>query len=224
MQIVWGAPGEDRRNLRCLTLRKRFLPAKHATAARTLAAAQKNIRKSGSKIYVSSFDAAREILRGAKVKQSGAGANLLDTSKAEEVGLFYLDGEEHRRKRAAVSKFFTLKAIETRYQAIIERISSELLGQFRKAGRACLNDMGFRLAVAVVAEIVGLSYDNDLDGLAARVSATLGEPDQRLPVRGSKDTSIRDFFEEDVLPAINARRNTRKEDVISRLLDQAGVV
>ncbi len=188
-------------------------------ARKTLAAAQENIRKSSKTVVIQGFDATRELLRGSKVKQSGAGAALVDTSRPEEVGIFYLDGEEHRRKRAVISKYFTLKAIETRYQAIVERVTDRLLAQFRKEGRGHLNEIGFHLAVAVVAEILGINYEDDLAGLAARVTATTGASDQRLPVRDAADVAITTFFETDVLPAINARRNDRKEDVISRLLD-----
>jgi cytochrome P450 len=194
-------------------------PSGERDARKTLAAAQQNIRKSKSTVIINGFDPTRELLRGNKVKQSGAGASLLDTSKVDETGIFYLDGEEHRRKRAVISKYFTLKAIETRYQAIIERVTDKLLAEFRKAGRGRLNDIGFHLAVAVVAEILGLSFENDLVGLADRVVATTGASDQRLPVRDGEDAAVHAFFETDVLPAINARRNNRREDVISRLLD-----
>lgn len=168
---------------------------------------------------VSDFQAAREILRSAKVRQAGAGAELLDISDPAEVGIFYLDGEAHKRKRGAVAKYFTLKAIETRYRDIMERTTETLLEGFRAAGSGKLDALGFQLAVAVAAEIIGLDH-RDLEGLARRIEATLSGPNDRVPVRPADDPAIIAFFEIDVRPAIEARRGQRGEDVISRLLDE----
>jgi cytochrome P450 len=168
---------------------------------------------------VHDFKAAREILRSAKVRQAGAGSELLDISRTDEVGIFYLDGEVHRRKRSVIAKYFTLRAIETRYRDIMERTTDRLLAGLRAEGRGSLDKIGFLLAVAVAAEVIGLDH-SDLAGLARRIEDTLGSPDQKLPVKPMGHPAIRTFFEADVRPAIEARRASRGEDVISRLLDE----
>src|SRR5690348_1340567 len=167
---------------------------------------------------IGDYQAAREILRSSKVRQAGAGTRDIDLSKTDEVGIFYLDGEEHRRKRATIARYFTLRTIETRFHAIIEETSDRLLDEVRATGRGQLDAIGFRLAVAVAAEVIGLDH-RDLDGLAARVEATLTGADDRVPVRPNDDPAIIAFFATDVAPAIAARRGERQEDVISRLID-----
>jgi cytochrome P450 len=189
-----------------------------ADQRKSAALAREKVRVGRSTRVIGDYQAARELLRSGKVRQAGAGAGLIDTRNADEVGIFYLDGEEHRRKRATIAKYFTLRAIETRYRTIMERTSDCLLAAFMAEGRGCLDAIGFRLAVAVAAEIIGLDH-SDLDGLAARVQATLTGPDDRVPVRPGDDPAVRDFFAIDVQPAIAARRDTRQEDVISRLID-----
>jgi cytochrome P450 len=185
---------------------------------KSAALAREKTRVGRSTRVIGDFQAARDVLRSGKVRQAGAGTREIDTSRTDEVGIFYLDGEEHRRKRATIAKYFSLKTIETRYRAIIERTSDRLLADFRATGSGRLDAIGFRLAVAVAAEVIGLDH-RDLDGLAARVQATLTGPDDRVPVRPTDDPAVRAFFDTDVAPAIAARRAERQEDVISRLID-----
>jgi hypothetical protein len=185
---------------------------------KSAALAREMVRVGRSTRVIGDYRAAREILRSAKVRQAGAGTREIDTSRTDEVGIFYLDGEEHRRKRATIARYFTLRTIETRFHAIIRETSDRLLAEFRATGSGHLDAIGFRLAVAVAAEVIGLDH-SDLDGLAARVQATLTGPDDRVPVRPADDPAILDFFATDVEPAIAARREARQEDVISRLID-----
>ena len=189
-----------------------------ADTRKTAPIASQYVRPGKTTHLVSDYPAARELLRSSKVRQAGAGTDLLDISKTEEVGLFYLDGEAHRKKRAVISKYFTLRIIETRYHDIMVRTTDRLLEKLRRDGQGYLDKMGFELAVAVASEVIGLQHD-DLEGLAARVAATQGEADGRLPVKDSEDAAIRTFFEVDVKPSIELRRAKRGEDVISRLLD-----
>jgi cytochrome P450 len=186
---------------------------------KSLAKAREQIRISDTTVHVTDFNAAREILRSNKVRQAGAGVDLLDISKVDETGLFYLDGEPHRKKRAVIGRFFTLRAIETRYRDVMERTTDRLLTALAAAGRGRLDEIGFQLAVAVASEVIGLDH-TDIEGLAERVGGTQGASDGRLPVKDAADVAIRTFFEVDVKPAIEARRLERREDVISHLLDE----
>lgn len=185
---------------------------------KSAAIAREMTRVGKSTRVIGDYQAAREILRSSKVRQAGAGTREIDTTRTDEVGIFYLDGEEHRRKRATIARYFTLRTIETRFHAIIEETSDRLLAEFRKAARGQLDRIGFRLAVAVAAEVIGLDH-GDLDGLATRVEGTLTGPSDRVPVRPADDPAILAFFATDVEPAIAARRAARAEDVISRLID-----
>jgi cytochrome P450 len=140
--------------------------------------------------------------------------------------VFFLDGEPHKRKRQAVVRFLTPKAISTRYRAVMEQATSTLLARLRERGRGRLDQMSFELAVTVAAEIVGLT-NSDQAAMAQRIRATLislrvpGASRWRRPFLRLQATfhGFR-FLLSDVRPAIRARRAQRREDVISYLLDE----
>jgi cytochrome P450 len=174
---------------------------------------------------VATFGLAREILRSTKARQSGAGAEHVDVGNPEHVPVFYLDGDIHRRRRAAIVKFFAPKAINTRYRAVMERTTEALLARFRATGEARLDEISFELAVAVASDIVGLT-EGDLHKMSARLSALLASSFTsakgvtRLINMAKRSYYGYLFFTLDVRPAIRARRAQRREDVISQTLDQ----
>lgn len=173
-----------------------------------------------------SFAFSREVLRSATMRQAGAGAEKLKMDDPSQLPVFYLDGEPHRRKRAAIARFFTPKAITTRYREVMERTTDMLLSSLRTSGSAQLDRISFQLAVAVAADIVGLTESRQA-GMAARISATLSSSFSRRRGRvgqlfGSMARAWHgfSFFVRDVRPAIAARRKQRGDDVISHLLDE----
>jgi cytochrome P450 len=188
-------------------------------------AAERVAPEPGAKV-VTSFAAAREILRNAAIKQGGAGADLIDTGDPERVPVFYLDGEAHKRKRSELARFFTPKIIATRYRAVMENTADALLAEFRAKGQAPLDEISFALAVAVAADIVGLKNSNPV-GMAARIKATLADLGghrrnvlARLFGRLRQSYHGLEFYFRDVRPAITARRKNRQVDIISHLIDE----
>jgi cytochrome P450 len=188
-------------------------------------AAEHLVMESGSR-PISSFAVARDILRSSLAKQAGAGAEHVDTGNPEHAPVFYLDGEPHRRKRSAIARFFTAKAVTTRYRAVMEHKTAELLSRLRSAGRGRLDRLSLELAVAVAAEIVGLTNSNQA-AMGSRISATLAAtPTHRWGrlARLVQPLAARyhglNFFFRDVRPAIAARRVIRSDDIISHLLDE----
>jgi cytochrome P450 len=173
-----------------------------------------------------SFAFSREVLRSGSMRQAGAGADQLKLEDPSQLPVFYLDGEPHRRKRAAIARFFTPKAIATRYREVMERSTDTLLSSLRTSGSAQLDDISFQLAVAVAADIVGLTQSDQV-GMAARINATLtsgfthrrGRVGRLLGGLAKRYHGLT-FFLRDVRPAIAARRKQRAEDVISHLLDE----
>jgi cytochrome P450 len=140
--------------------------------------------------------------------------------------VFFLDGEQHKLKRQAVVRFFTPKAISTRYRAVMEETTDALLGALRASGQGRLDQLSFELAVTVAADIVGLT-ESDQAGLARRIQATLVA--LRLPsmsrwrrpaarLQAALGGTL--FLFRDVRPAIRARQAQRREDVLSHLLDE----
>lgn len=108
---------------------------------------------------IGQFGFARELLRSPKVKQDGAGAEQVAADNPEHVPAFYLDGEAHKRRRAAITKFFTPHTIRARYRVVMEQMTEKLLAQLRAAGSARLDEMSFELAVSVVSDIIGLNSE-----------------------------------------------------------------
>jgi cytochrome P450 len=176
---------------------------------------------------VNRFSFAREVLRNALAKQAGADSDQVDTGNPDHAPVFYLDGEAHRRKRGTIARLFTPTAVTTRYRAIMERTTEALLARMKAAGEARLDVLSLELAVTVAAEIVGLT-NSDYTSMASRIGATLNSSvPSALPRRFGRllrpllfRFHALNFFYRDVRPAIQARRRTRREDLISQLLDE----
>jgi cytochrome P450 len=176
---------------------------------------------------VNRFSFAREVLRNALAKQAGADSDQVDTGNPDHAPVFYLDGEAHRRKRGTIARLFTPTAVTTRYRAIMERTTEALLARMKAAGEARLDVLSLELAVTVAAEIVGLT-NGDYTSMASRIGATLtASVPSTLPRRFGRllrpllfRFHALNFFYRDVRPAIEARRRTRREDLISQLLDE----
>jgi hypothetical protein len=175
--------------------------------------------------HVRHFDQLRAILRNAVMRQNGAS----DAPNAKEdpmlASIFFLHGDAHRRRRGAISNFFTPKAIATRHLPSINRTIDMLLAEFRRKGQARFDDISFHLTSHVVAEIIGLT-ETPLLPMMHRIESANGAP---AVWRGGFAKLIAplksryyglSFLLRDVKPAIAARRQERRDDVISKLLDE----
>jgi cytochrome P450 len=175
-------------------------------------------------IRIDSFAGAREILRSADVRQAGFNAELV----ARFIGgahapVLYQDGEPHQRQRSATARFFAPRVVATRYRELIERTSRDLVARFRTAGRGRLDDMSLELAVAVAADIVGLT-NSDRTRMAERLNRFFTAPVHGQGMFGTLQQVLLgqwrmlSFHWFDVRPAIRARRVEPREDVISHLI------
>jgi hypothetical protein len=195
---------------------------KSAAAAKAGGAA----RLASEVIRIEDFALARQLLRSGSVRQAGFRAELLErfTGRAHAPVLFQ-DGEAHQKQRSATARFFAPKVVATRYRDLMQSLSDRLVAGFRAAGRGELDAMSLELAVAVAAEIVGVT-ESDRSGMSDRLNrffAASGSRQDRLSVlMGFVAGQYRmlSFYLHDVRPAIRARRRARREDVISHLLDQ----
>ena len=188
-------------------------------------AAERVVPEQGARV-IRSYSFARDVLRSSSAKQAGAGAEQVDTGNPEHAPVFYLDGAAHQRKRSAIARFFTARAVTTRHRAVMERSTKALMAELQAAGRARLDELSLRLAVAVAGEIVGLT-NSPQAAMARRINATLSSSvahgwhwvSRLLRPIASRYAALR-FFVQDVRPAIAARRAARKDDIISHLLDE----
>ncbi|MGJ4889714.1 cytochrome P450 [Bradyrhizobium sp. HKCCYLRH3099] len=174
-------------------------------------------------IRIDSFAAARAVLRSADVRQAGFNAELVHRFIGpRHAPVLYQDGEPHQKQRSATARFFTPRVVATRYCALMETTSRDLVAQFRAARRARLDDLSLTLAVAVAADIIGLT-NSPRDAMAARLNRFFTAPTGhgslatlRNAVFGQLRTLA--FHWCDVRPAIRARRAEPREDVISHLI------
>lgn len=173
---------------------------------------------------VSSFSAVRDILRSPTLKQAGGGAEYFDISVPEKAPVFFLDGPEHKKKRATIARYFTPKAITTRYNIIMDRVIGEQLATLQKTGSARLDLMSFDLAVAVAADIVGLTV-TDRQKMSRRLSVSLSAAFMhhrgffgRQWVKATKLYNQIDFFLNDVKPSIRDRKANPQDDILSHLI------
>jgi len=170
---------------------------------------------------VECFADARDILRNPASRQGGAGAEHVDVGDPEQVPVFYLDGEMHRKRRAAIANLFTPKAIATRHARVMEQTTDALLARFRTRGRGRLDAISFELAVAVAAEIVGLTESPSWQ-MAPRIDALLRSALAGKGLMAKLASAVHGlrFYWQDVRPAIKARRRQRRDDIISQTLDK----
>lgn len=173
---------------------------------------------------VEDFQTARQILRDPDLLQAGGGAEYFDTSDPASTPVFFLDGPEHRKKRSSIARFFTPKTIETRYRHIIERVTEEQITNLRRTGSGQIDVMSFDLAVAVAADIVGLTV-TDRKKMAKRLARSLSaafyhrfDIFSRISVNARKFFNQIDFYFNDVRPTIRQRRKEPQDDIISHLI------
>lgn len=193
---------------------------------KSAALAERFVRPDEGAEIVDDLGMARDVLRSSAILQAGAGAEHVDTGNPEHVPVFYLDGDPHRRKRAAIARFFTPKAVTTRHRLVMERTTETLITRVRTNGGARLDHISFELAVAVAAEIVGLT-NSPLPKLAKRIEGHLKAAirGRRKGIAGFLDLAEQvaravTFYRRDIRPAIKARRRQRRDDVISHLIDE----
>ncbi|HMJ51311.1 MAG TPA: cytochrome P450 [Polyangiaceae bacterium] len=174
---------------------------------------------------IGNFGFAREILRSPNVKQDGAGAEHIDVGNPEHMPVFYLDGEPHHTRRAAIVKFFTPRAIQGRYIGVMQRTTDQLLARLRASGTARLDEISFELAVSVASEIVGLT-ESDGGRMARRLATFLRSTFSNAKGLERRVNKLKEiwygsqFYVIDVLPAVRSRRKQRREDIISQTLDK----
>ncbi|MBR0989831.1 cytochrome P450 [Bradyrhizobium japonicum] len=177
-------------------------------------------------VRIVNFDLARQLLRSGGVRQAGFRAELLEKFAGRtHAPVLFQDGEAHQKQRSATARFFAPKVVATRYRQLMESLSDRLVERFRSAGHAELDVMSLELAVAVAAEIVGLTR-SDQRGMSRRLNrffaASGSQPGWLSAFTGFALGQYRmlAFYLHDVRPAIRVRRAAPREDVISHLIEQ----
>jgi cytochrome P450 len=198
---------------------------KSAAAAASCDARIKKLANGG--IKVESFALTRKILRSGGTRQAGFMADLVSRATAKgSTPVLFQEGEVHQKQRTATARFFAPRIVTSRYRDLMNRLSDGLMERLQKKGKADLSEMSLEMAVAVAADIIGLT-DSSLAGMSARLNSFFTRGGNRkisklrqIVHQFFNNFSLLSFFWMDVKPAIRARRKQRKEDVISHLIDQ----
>ena len=176
-------------------------------------------------VHIRSFALARQILRGGGTRQAGFKAEEVTILRdGKVVPVLYQGGAVHQKQRAATARFFTPKAVNTRYRDLMVTQSDALIARLVQSGRADLDKLSMELAVAVAAEIIGLTESNLAD-MSNRLDRFFATPQSRGKVMQFITMLLNrwyllQFYRADVRPAIRARKASPREDVISHLLSQ----
>ncbi|WP_417308187.1 cytochrome P450 [Devosia sp.] len=176
---------------------------------------------------VRQFALGRSVLRTVGMRQAGIGAEQIKVGNPDQMSVFFLDGDAHKRRRSAIARFFTPKAIATRYRPVMDRVTQRLIDDLVATGRARIDEISFELSVEVAAQIIGLTNSNQ-KAMGERIRRTLdaGGGTYRVgKLRAMLGFSVAAFHAVqfatfDVLPAVLARRRSRQDDVISHMLDE----
>jgi cytochrome P450 len=179
----------------------------------------------GSRL-IQGFSQLQQILTRSPVVQSGVEVAPVERDNPALTTIFFLEGEAHIRRRAAIQGYFSPQAITKRHMRVMEQNTDMLIAEFRRKGQVHIDDLSLRLVAAVAAEIIGLT-NSDIKGMAKRIAGAFDGA--MLTSRGGWRKLIAplvaafnglQIYYFDVRPAIAARREQRQEDVISRLLDE----
>jgi cytochrome P450 len=194
---------------------------------KSAAIARANTKPDDDAHWVKKPSLARKILRSKELRQAGASADLIKFKDPEHAPVFFLDGIEHFNKRRKTQRFLSPKAISDQHFVVMNKVTEDLLRQFRAQGTAKLEDLSFSLAIEVVGEILGLT--NSEQGARARriqhvLKASIANAGDsklsRLWLNIARAYHLGIFFFSDVRPAINARKIAPKGDAISVYLEE----
>lgn len=176
--------------------------------------------------HVRGYAEARAILLGDSV-QAGFNSELVRQMPVRITQpVLFQDGAEHREQRAAIAKFFTPTFTQQQHTALMEKYADEIVSEFARARGGDLNKMTAKMAMAVAADVVGLT-NSDRSKMAGRLDKILHadmnfgtkSPSQIFRYLGVQWSMLL-FYLNDVRPAIQARRKKPASDVISHLISK----
>ncbi|GMA17295.1 cytochrome P450 [Deinococcus metallilatus] len=178
---------------------------------------------------VHDFQASRDVLRSEGVRQAGFMSEVASGVRGlGNLPVLFAEGEKHHEMRRSTARYFTPTQVAD-YQPMIAALADELIAELARQGEMDLDDLSLKLAVNVAARVVGLT-DSRLPGLERRVVSFVegggdSEPGRGQPKKGRlaarrQQAQMALFYFLDVKPAIQARRQERKDDLISHLLDR----
>jgi len=164
-----------------------------------------------SEIYTAlSYDTVFEVLRdGARFCSAGYQKSMGVVMGHTILGM---DGDEHLRHRALLSRAFTPRAIDRWESELVRPIVNEYVDRFAARGHADLvRELTFPFPVRVVAAMMGLPEEDHARFHRLAVELISVAVDWEGGIRAARE--LRELF----APVVAARRNDAREDLISVL-------
>lgn len=170
---------------------------------------------------------ARAVLRSSDTKQAGFNAEVLEgLPQSMRPPILYQEGQPHHEQRRQTARFFSPKTVSENYRGLMEELASVAIRELLRERRADLDALSMGLAVGVAGRIVGLT-ESRFPGMARRLNAFFegdvtgfGWKPRALLSFARNQARVASFFYLDVKPAIEARRRSPREDVISHLISR----
>lgn len=174
---------------------------------------------------IRSYALARAVLRHPRgTQQAGFGADDLGAAPGVSFRppILYVEGDAHHAQRRATARLFAPRAVEG-YRAWVEGVAERTVAQVRTDRWVELPSLALQMAVQVTSRVIGLDH-----GASPRLHRTLEAFFDPVPSGASpsarwhalvRSSAVLRFYLLDVKPAIRSRRRRRREDLVSRLLD-----
>jgi cytochrome P450 len=157
-----------------------------------------------------SFDTVTEVLRD--------GARFSSAGYADSMGpvmghtILEMDGAEHLRHRALISRAFTKRALERWERELVRPMIHDYVDRFAARGQADLvRELTFPFPVCVIARMIGLPEDQLATFHRLAVELISVSIDRECGMRASRE--LRALF----APVVAARRREPQDDLISVL-------
>lgn len=174
--------------------------------------------------HVRGYAEARAILLG-ETRQAGFSSELVRQMPVRITApVLFEDGAEHREQRSQIARFFTPMFTQQHHMPLMEKYADQLVKEFIQTRGGDLNKVTAQMAIAVAADVVGLTNSDRLK-MAKRLDAIL-HADMNFGMRTPGQVwsylnvqwNMLWFYLMDVRPAIQARKRAPQQDVISHLI------
>ncbi|MFE6690173.1 cytochrome P450 [Streptomyces sp. NPDC057743] len=176
---------------------------------------------------VRGYAEARTALRSTATVQAGLGVETVENLPSRiRRPVLYRDGPEHREHRRQTARFFTPRRVDHHYRDVMDRATQVQLHQLTSNGRALLSDLTFNVAIEVACAVIGLTESRP--GIKQRLERffpeKFGTPGltslHGIYWMTRQITNWLRVYLGDVRPAVRGRRRSRRDDLISHLLDE----
>lgn len=176
---------------------------------------------------VRGYTAGRAVLRSGDTVQGGLGVETIEKMPSSiRRPVLYRDGPGHREDRKQTARYFTPRRVDEQYRPVMQRVADAQIERLRRDGKADLGELSFHLAIDVASSVIGLTESRP--GIQGRLERFFPEEFGKpgfTSIHGLRwvwrqATNWFGIYFGDVRPAVRARREQRRDDVISHLLDQ----